>query len=219
MGASVSSKRNQALLLGEERPFWQVERMENDRSLRDVALAAMRRFWSHGYEAASVQDLVDATGSNRAAIYGAFGGKKRLFLACIKAYCELVVTPAFAPVEAKNSNLAAISAFFETQISAAEAIGLPGPGCLIANSMTEVAPHDADVRILVDAHFDRLCRGFAGALGNEFHASTAQSRALGEFLAISAQGLWSHSRSVTSAKPLRVHADRLISLVRGELSR
>jgi TetR/AcrR family transcriptional repressor of nem operon len=57
--------------------------MENDHSGEVAAVAAMRRFWTHGSEATSVQDLVDATGSNRAAIYGTFGGKKGMFLACI----------------------------------------------------------------------------------------------------------------------------------------
>lgn len=190
--------------------------MENDRS--ETRILAMRRFWTHGYEATSVHDLVEATGSNRAAIYGAFGGKRALFLACIQTYRELVVTPAFAPVESEGANLVSVAAFFETQISAAEAMGLPGPGCLIANSMTEVAPHDADVQALVDEHFDRLRRGFAGALVNEFPASAKRARALGQFLAVSAQGLWSYSRAVTSARPLRAHADHLISLVRTEFA-
>lgn len=191
--------------------------MQNDHS--EELAAAMRRFWTHGYEATSVQDLVEATGSNRAAIYGSFGGKKGLFLASIRTYSDLVVTPAFSPVESEGSNLASVAAFFEKQISAAEAMGFPGPGCLIANSMTEVAPRDADVQAMVDQHFDRLRRGFAGALVNEFCAPRKQARALGQFLAVSAQGLWSYSRSVTSAKPVRAQADLLISLVRAELAR
>jgi TetR/AcrR family transcriptional regulator, transcriptional repressor for nem operon len=180
--------------------------------------AATRRFWFHGYEATSIQDLIEATGSNRAAIYAMFGGKKGLFLACIESYRALVVTPAFAPVEADDAGLAAISAFFETQIAAAEATGLPGPGCLIANSMTEIAPHDADVQALVDAHLDRLRKGFAAALAREFATPRGKALALGQFLAVGAQGLWSYSRSVADAKPLRAHARLLISFVAGALS-
>ncbi|MEM6902905.1 MAG: acetate--CoA ligase family protein, partial [Pseudomonadota bacterium] len=40
------------------------------------------------------------------------------------------------------ADLDAIAQYFETQISAAEQAGLPGPGCFVANAATEVAPHD-----------------------------------------------------------------------------
>jgi TetR/AcrR family transcriptional repressor of nem operon len=40
-------------------------------------------FWSRGYEATSVQDLVDALGVNRASLYATFGDKGQLFDALI----------------------------------------------------------------------------------------------------------------------------------------
>lgn len=181
-------------------------------------IAAMRRFWTHGFEATSIDDLVTATGWNRAAIYSAFGGKKGLFLACIEAYRALVVTPAFTGVEAKDAGLAAIEAYFETLIAAAAVEGLPGPGCLIANLATEIAPHDEALLAVVEAHLRRLEAGFAGALTHEFGTPEARAREFGHFLAVSAQGLWSYSRSVATAEPLRAHARLLISLVKGALS-
>jgi TetR/AcrR family transcriptional regulator, transcriptional repressor for nem operon len=193
--------------------------MQNDHSSEhDIDEAIMRRFWTHGYAATSIQDLIDAAGSNRAAIYGKFGGKKRLFLASLALYQEAVVTPAFAPVEADGAGLASIAAFFEMQIAAAVAAGLPGPGCLIANSMTELGAHDADVQAVVNTYLLRLRAGFARALSNEFSAPAPRVREQGQFLAVGALGLWSFSRSVTDAKPLRSHARLLIQSAKGALS-
>jgi AcrR family transcriptional regulator len=54
---------------------------------RDEALeCAMRLFWSRGYEATSISDLTNAMQITPPALYGAFGDKKRLFLAAVERY-------------------------------------------------------------------------------------------------------------------------------------
>ena len=47
---------------------------------------AMQVFWDKGYVAASLQDLVDATGVNRGSIYHAFGDKAGLFDEVLEHY-------------------------------------------------------------------------------------------------------------------------------------
>ena len=57
-------------------------------------------FWTRGYEATSVQDLVDALGVNRASLYATFGDKAQLFAAVIDRYRQHVnalVGEALAP--------------------------------------------------------------------------------------------------------------------------
>lgn len=48
--------------------------------------AARGAFEAHGYEATSVQNLVDATGLSRSSLYAAFGDKHRLYLAALDRY-------------------------------------------------------------------------------------------------------------------------------------
>ena len=188
----------------------------------DLIGAAMRQFWEHGFTATSMDQLVGVTGVSRHGIYSAFGGKRDLFLACLETYQQAVVTPAFAVVEDEGAGLLAIADYFEAQINKAEVLGLPGPGCLVANSMTELGPHDADVLDRVNRHNRRLHAGFkktlAAADKNEPPLSEAVLDDLASLLVTSAQGLWSLSRSVDDALPLRRIATTLLDLLKGRLT-
>jgi len=54
---------------------------------REAALeAAMRVFWAHGYEGASLTALTQAMGINRPSLYAAFGDKATLFREAVARY-------------------------------------------------------------------------------------------------------------------------------------
>ncbi len=57
---------------------------------------AMDVFWCRGYEATSIQDLVEATGVARQSLYGTFGSKDGLYLQALDRYRELEGRRAFA---------------------------------------------------------------------------------------------------------------------------
>ena len=48
--------------------------------------SAMSAFWRHGYDATSMEDLMDCMGIGRASIYNAFGNKRALFLSALEHY-------------------------------------------------------------------------------------------------------------------------------------
>ena len=186
--------------------------------------SALRVFWRQGYTATSMEDLVRASKVSRAGIYADFGGKRELFCACLERYQEVVVTPAFARVEAPDARLDAVEAFFAHHIAAiasATAAGRRSPGCLVANTMTEVGPHDDKVRARIVAHNERLERGFVHALRNEARghrrvtAGTVDK--LARFVVVSAHGLFSYSRSVSDPAILEAHVTTMLSLVRARL--
>jgi AcrR family transcriptional regulator len=55
----------------------------------DEALAAaMRVFWTKGYDGASMADLTDATGISRPSLYSAFGNKEALFKKALDRYAR-----------------------------------------------------------------------------------------------------------------------------------
>lgn len=181
----------------------------------ELVTKAMHRFWTHGYHATSVSDLVQATGVSRHGIYGEHHDKRGLFLAAIEAYFQTIVTPAFTPVESTTAGFKEIRAYFTHQIRLAAQHGLPGPGCLMVNTMVEGAPHDDRFRQEVLNHLARLKAGFRRALANERRRLQPQHpihlNQLADFLTISAQGLWAVSRVTSNAKALHNYADQLLS--------
>jgi AcrR family transcriptional regulator len=53
----------------------------------EVLRVARDQFWSTGYAATSVDDILTATGLGKGSLYGAFGDKHRLFLRVFDDYC------------------------------------------------------------------------------------------------------------------------------------
>lgn len=52
----------------------------------DALTAALRVFWTKGYEGASLSDLTDAMGITRPSLYAAFGNKEALFRKALDLY-------------------------------------------------------------------------------------------------------------------------------------
>ncbi len=118
----------------------------------DVVLdRAMNIFWRKGYTATSVQNLVDEMGIQRGSLYATFGSKHELFLAALdryrtRSYQRLtdVFTQAASPRTAIERALTAIVT------DSMEKKKLYG--CLITNSMVELAPHDPDAAARIEEH-------------------------------------------------------------------
>ncbi|WP_324191242.1 TetR/AcrR family transcriptional regulator [Nocardia cyriacigeorgica] len=114
----------------------------------DVALrAAMELFWRRGYEATSMQDLVDHLGLGRGSIYGTFGGKRELFLRAVERYVEDTRLGLLDQVSVPGSSLAAVKAlvrwYANTSLDDDQR-----KGCFMTNTAVEL-PGDGDVARLV----------------------------------------------------------------------
>ena len=161
----------------------------------------MDLFWWNGYRGTSMGDLVAATGVSRQGIYGDFDGKRALFLACLDHYRDSVVTPAFAVVEQRDATVESIEDYFATQIRRAKQAGLPGPGCLFANTMTELGAADEEIADRVCRHNERLKKGFQKILERSVHSDRDPAH-LAAVMVIFTQGLWSASRVVATPRTL-----------------
>ncbi len=101
---------------------------------RDTALdAAVRLFWERGYEATSIQDVVDVLGINRASLYATFGDKAHLFEAAIDRYATQVQAAVASHLAPPHAGREAVSGYLRALIQAASRPGVPG-GCLIVNT-------------------------------------------------------------------------------------
>ena len=153
---------------------------------------AMRVFWSRGYEATSVQDLVDHMGIQRGSLYATFGDKRALFLAAIDRYDRVVTAKLLAALDEPASGMEAIHQFFRLKIEWAVAVNRPR-GCLVTNSVTELASRDRKTANQVGAVLTKIDAAFQRAVNRAQNAGeidpTRDPRALARFLTSSAQGL------------------------------
>jgi len=96
---------------------------------------AMTVFWERGYEATTIQDLLDAMGINRGSLYATFGDKKRLFLTVLDRYSESVGKPLMAELIDSDPHHA-IERMFESIIRRNSDARWPR-GCLNTNTALE----------------------------------------------------------------------------------
>lgn len=111
---------------------------------------AMEIFWQRGYEATSVQDLCVQMGINKGSFYNTFGSKRALFLAALDRYVKLH-EPAPDLVESLGSAKEAIAQIFYDirELSIAD---VNCHGCMMVNTIVELAPHDAEIATLSEAN-------------------------------------------------------------------
>ena len=150
-----------------------------------AALGAAKAFWRHGFEGASLDDLVDATGVSRPGLYRTFDDKKGLFLAAIDAYEEAVTAEAISAFEDEADIFSAVELFLS--VSADNNTGPDTPsGCLLACCATTSAEEMPKVRERLVRSFnelqDRISARFkreteSGAL-SDFPAPEARARLL-----------------------------------------
>lgn len=108
----------------------------------------MKAFWARGYEATSMQDLVDCTGVNRGSLYATYGDKHTLFLAALRMYDETVREKMLTDIEARFDPREAIRRIFLAFSEIASPRGC-NRGCFLTNTALELAAHDAEARRVV----------------------------------------------------------------------
>lgn len=124
---------------------------------------ALDAFWANGYDATSMQDLVDCTGVNRGSLYATYGDKRALFLAALQAYDD-ARRRKLEEFEARHKARDAIRHVFHAFINEISETG-GNRGCFLTNTALELAAHDAEIRTIVanaqedvESYFARLIR-------------------------------------------------------------
>ena len=120
-------------------------------------------FWSRGYHATALPDLLRATKLSRGSLYAAFGDKHSLFLRALDRYIadaltrmEFELAPSREPVDGLRAYLAG----YVERTS-----GNNGKrGCLLVATAMELAGRDAQVDRRVGSFFKAMETRVAGAL-------------------------------------------------------
>jgi len=170
---------------------------------------AMQQFWSHGYEATSVDDLCAVTGLNRSSLYRAFGSKRELLDIALTNY--------------EQNSLRRIAQLFEQHpIRDAVRLFLLGLfndksgktnhwGCLIGNCAGELAKRDPKARDRLRLSMYRIEEilriALTRAQDNGELAARIDPQSLAQFLMTQAQGM----RLVAKTRPPRGVLENIVT--------
>jgi TetR/AcrR family transcriptional repressor of nem operon len=124
--------------------------------------AAMDVFWTKGYEAASLDDLLSAMKIGRQSMYDTFGDKKQLYLAALDRYADTGREVLRERLSAGPSALGAIGAFLE-DVARSDACQRER-GCLAVNAVAEFGKADPDVHAFTERTQQMTERIFAKVL-------------------------------------------------------
>ena len=108
-------------------------------------------FWKKGYHDTSIEDLVQALGINRASLYDTFGGKRQLFDLALNSYHTFNANRISEFLRSQDDAKAALSWLFR-RIIEDDCLDEDRKGCFVANTTTELAPHDEEIAKIIVAH-------------------------------------------------------------------
>jgi len=160
---------------------------------RDKALhKAMEVFWSRGYEAASIQELVNQMGINRQSLYDTFGDKHALYLKALDRYREVEGHKLFELLERPGPVKKNLRELFEGVVEGALCEG-ERRGCFMGNAMSELAGRCKATAVRACSNMAAMEDGFYRALLRGKKDGELKGvrdlRAVARFLYSSLQGL------------------------------
>jgi TetR/AcrR family transcriptional repressor of nem operon len=177
---------------------------------------AMEAFWEHGYNATSVKDLLAEMGLNRGSLYGAFGDKKKLFLAALEKYDQHQF-PIFQgilnrPGPARDN----LRDLFDLVVD--RCCGPEGRrGCLAAKAAMELVPQEQDVADWLRKFNQRNERAIADVIRrgqDEGDVNRALNpRTTARYLLSSMGGLRMHSIMSPTRKEIREVVDLILKVL------
>lgn len=133
--------------------------------VQQVLARARDVFWSRGYAATSIQDLVDELGVQRGSLYAAFGDKRQLYLKAVSLYAEQNRKQLEAIVRADPVLPALRRMLLEpSALTGAVEHAQQRRGCLVGNTTAELVPSDEAARALVAAAYDGFVEVMTAAL-------------------------------------------------------
>jgi TetR/AcrR family transcriptional regulator, transcriptional repressor for nem operon len=148
---------------------------------------AMHLFWEQGFEATSMQDLVEAMGVNRGSLYSTFGNKEKLYQAAMSRYCDSMMGGILDQLGAPGDPKEILRSFFEMVVDGSMAEG-PSKGCFMTNSAVELGPHCSRTADKVAANQDRLEQALC-SLAERADLKGNKPRAIARFLSNTLTGL------------------------------
>ena len=125
-----------------------------------VVESAKNVFWLKGYNATSMQDLVDATGLNRSSIYNTFGNKMNLFQETLNLYQKEGSGFFEVLIHSNLNGLKSISTVFERTLELM-INDQERKGCMFINCHTEMGNQNIQLNNITSKNQELLVSHFS----------------------------------------------------------
>jgi TetR/AcrR family transcriptional regulator, transcriptional repressor for nem operon len=143
---------------------------------RDSAIDALcALMWRQGYDAATQEEMLAATGLSSSTLYRSFGTKRDILAAALARYLAWA-DAMFAPLEHGTAGVADVQAFLD-QLGAQFDGPMATAGCLVWNTMQDPINEDPRIKALTNRHMERLRDGLTAALRRAVDAGELQPTA------------------------------------------
>lgn len=180
----------------------------------DALDRGMRVLWARGYEATSLEELLEAMDLSKSSFYETFGSKHDFMLAALARYINVVLGQLGKDLQ-EGSARDAIFRTFDCMIPTRDAAA---NGCFMQNCTIELAQHDAETRAKVREGLKSLEEGYyravlrgqeSGEIGREQDA-----RQLARFLVSSLNGIVVLTRAGIERKKLLKIAETTLGVLK-----
>lgn len=171
--------------------------------------AVVDLFWTQGFAATSIGDVVESTGLSKSSLYGAFGSKEALYRTALDRYLDDHRAMVDTMLTSGARGLDDLDAFFDRIRDQVESVG-ETRGCLAVNTSTELGVGEPSLVEFGVMHRDFLRQGFAAALNRAASAGEFEAQritATANVLVSTVLGLAVMIRGGADSQEIGVHLD------------
>jgi len=177
--------------------------------------AATELFWRKGYEATSINDLIDYTGINKHSLYNDFGDKEQLFLSCADNYVKMATDAVANVLTRQPLGLQNIEDFFKNRSDYADSKDCVG--CFLVNAISDQASLSTKasnkVVKLLAAYEQQFLNCLLAAQASGEIAKDKNCRLLAQFLSCTLNGLMISGRMKSNKSSFNQLTDMVLSML------
>lgn len=130
-----------------------------DRALQ----CATQQFWSAGYEATSLADLLRVMKLSKSSLYQTFGNKEALFIRCLEYFQVTMANDLLGKLHNARSPRQFLADYLDGVIDEANRKSAR-KGCLLVNTANELAQRNVPVRDAVASGGEQMIKVFSSAI-------------------------------------------------------
>ncbi|MBX9940637.1 MAG: TetR/AcrR family transcriptional regulator [Candidatus Obscuribacterales bacterium] len=169
--------------------------------IQEAMEAAMSTFWEYGYEATSMDDLLNAMGLTKGSLYKAFGDKHNLFLLSLQDYLDRLFEKMKQSVDSDADPLQSLNSLMGLVEDLCCKQTTPR-GCFAVNTVVELSQRDEKAGEILKMHLVRVEKLLAklivrGQKSGVFRADLSAEH-LAEALFVYIFGMLAQSRGIAN---------------------